>query len=132
MAHKQAETLSITENASGLSVMKILFVENHRVFANLTAKRLLSTHTVTIVPSLACARNTLMTERFDIILIDYDLDDGKGIDLISELKDLPDRPKMIAISSHDFGNSALQNAGADAVCSKQNIQNIESVISRIS
>jgi len=112
--------------------MKVLFVENHRVFANLTAKRLLSSHAVTIVPSLALAREALETEQFDIVLVDYDLDDGKGTDLVSELRDISNHPKMIAVSSHAEGNAALKNAGADAICSKQDFQTIESIISQVS
>ena len=105
--------------------MKVLFVENHRVFANLTTKRLLSSHIVTIVPSLVLAREALETENFDIVLVDYDLDDGKGTDLVIKLQDITNRPKVIAVSSHGEGNTALQHAGADAICCKQDIQSIE-------
>lgn len=111
--------------------MKILFVENHKVFANLTAKRLLSLHTVTIVPSLALAREALKIEKFDVVLVDYDLDDGKGTDLVRELQEQTKRPKVIAVSSHNEGNAALKHAGADAICSKQDFPNIDSVISQI-
>ena len=111
--------------------MKVLFVENHRVFANLTTKRLLSSHIVTVVPNLALAREALETENFDIVLVDYDLDDGKGTDLVLKLQDISNRPKVIAVSSHDEGNAALKHAGADAICCKQDIQSIESVISQV-
>lgn len=111
--------------------MKILFVENHRVFAGLTSKRLLSSHAVTIVPNLVLAREKLETGHFDIVLVDYDLDDGKGTDLILMLRDTVNRPKIIAISSHTEGNAALKNAGADAVCRKQDFPGIEAVISRV-
>lgn len=112
--------------------MKILFVENHPVFARLTAKRLLSSHLVRIVPSVSLALKSLETEHFDVILIDYDLDDGKGTDLILKLPDMVNRPKIIAVSSHAEGNAALIEAGANAVCCKQDFQKIESVISTIS
>ena len=111
--------------------MKILFVENHRVFANLITKRLLSSHIVTIVPSLALAGEALETENFDIVLVDYDLDDGKGTDLVLKLQETSNRPKVIAVSSHSEGNMALKHAGADAICCKQDIQSIESVISQV-
>lgn len=108
--------------------MRILYVENHPVFARLIAGRLLSMHDVTIVPSLALAGEELENNRFDVILIDYDLDDGKGAELVSDLQNQPQRPKIIAVSAHETGNTAMQTAGADAVCAKADIQTIDFVI----
>ena len=69
---------------------------------------------------------------FDVILVDYDLDDGKGADLIAELHGVDARPVLIGVSSHDRGNTAMAAAGADGICGKMDFRNIESVIARAS
>jgi len=64
-------------------------------------------------------------------MLDYDLDDGKGTELVCEIICRPSRPQLIATSSHLFGNQALLDAGADAVCSKMDFANIEQVIASL-
>jgi CheY-like chemotaxis protein len=48
--------------------MKVLYVENHARFAEVTAAQFLATHEVTVVPSLAEARHTLKENTFDVVL----------------------------------------------------------------
>ncbi len=108
--------------------MNILWVENHDRFSRLAVKTFLVGHTVVVVPSLASARQALASEMFDLVLLDYDLDDGKGIELVAEIKALPRRPGLIATSSHVFGNQSLLEAGADAVCGKTEFTRIGQVI----
>ena len=59
--------------------------ENHAVFADLVSRQFLSAHEVTFVPSLAEARRFLATGSFGAVLVDFDLDDGKGDELVREL-----------------------------------------------
>lgn len=110
------------------AALKILFVENHIRFAAVTVKAFLSSHQVTVVPSIQGAHEFLTAERFDVVLVDYDLEDGKGDELLSHLQTYPTRPIVIAVSSHAPGNQALLQAGADATCSKMDFKNIEAVI----
>ena len=98
--------------------MKILFVENHAVFAAQVSRQFLSAHTLDVVPSLAAARQALETHEYDLLLVDYDLDDGKGDELVRACQTLIPGTNIIAVSSHDAGNAALVRAGACAVCSK--------------
>jgi DNA-binding response OmpR family regulator len=111
--------------------MKILFVENHERFAKLVVKKLLAAHNVIVVPSLQLARQELDKETFDVVLIDYDLDDGKGSTLVGELAHKTGRPYLIAVSSHMKGNNALLKAGVDAVCCKEEIAKIESMLNNL-
>lgn len=110
--------------------MKILFVENHARFAVITVKAFLSSHEVEVVPNMALAREALLANRFDAVLIDYDLDDGKGAELIADIQKQASRPIIIAVSSHAAGNDILLQAGADAVCSKMQFKDIEDVIAQ--
>jgi DNA-binding response OmpR family regulator len=65
--------------------MKILYVENHAVFAANVTSQFLSQHSVTVAPSLADAHRALGSGSFDLLLVDYDLDDGKVDALVRQL-----------------------------------------------
>lgn len=110
---------------------KILWVENHAAFARIAVKQFLHQHTVTVVPSIATARQTLSNGDFDVILVDYDLDDGKGTELLMEICARSPNAKVIATSSHDRGNSLLLAAGAQSVCSKMAFSKISQVIHEV-
>jgi hypothetical protein len=67
--------------------MRILFVEDHRVFAETVVAQFLSDHEVEIAESVATARNAVMTgPAFDVVLVDYDLPDGKGTEVVRQLR----------------------------------------------
>lgn len=71
-----------------------------------------------IAPSLCEAREQLRAGAFDAVLVDFDLDDGKGDVLVRELKDTRFSGRIVGISSHEQGNAALLAAGAHASCPK--------------
>jgi atypical dual specificity phosphatase len=108
--------------------MKILFVENHAVFAANVIRQFLPQHSVTVEPSLSAARQALEAGSFDLLLVDYDLDDGKGDELVKELTISGKAVTVIGVSSHEEGNIALLRAGAVAICSKMEFDRIQSVM----
>jgi len=83
--------------------MKILLVENHGEFVAVVVPAFLAAHEVTTVTSLDAARAAVAAGRFDAILVDYDLDGGKGDKLVSWLAAARVATPVIAISSHDVG-----------------------------
>lgn len=111
--------------------MNILYVENHAVFAENVKRQFLSRHLVTIVPSLSAARQMLKDGIFDLLLVDYDLDDGKGDVLVRELRASGCRTVIIGVSSHNEGNTALVQAGANAVCGKTEFDQIQLVMNNL-
>ena len=111
--------------------MKILFVENHQVFAKIVVTQFLSHYEVTQVPTVTRAISLLQQNSYDLLLVDYDLDDGKGDQVVHMAKQLVPKPRIIGISSHERGNSNLRDAGADATCSKMHFAEIGSVISNL-
>lgn len=111
--------------------MRILFVENHARFAEIVVRQFLAEHEVTITGTLAGARALLADTQFEVVLLDYDLDDGKGDVLLPELKALNPPPWVVAASSHAAGNEALQRAGADVVCSKTDFARIQVVLTNL-
>ena len=108
--------------------MNILYVEHHAVFAANVVRRFLSQHSVTVAPSLSAARLALEAGSFDLLLVDYDLDDGKGEEFVRECRTAHPRLPIVAVSSHAEGNAALVRAGASAVCSKMEFDRIQQVI----
>ncbi len=58
--------------------MRVLFVENHAELAEAVVSQFLGGHDVVVVPTIAEAKRRLVDARFDVALVDYDLDDGKG------------------------------------------------------
>lgn len=108
--------------------MRVLWVENHAVFARLAQRQFLAAHEVTVVPSIEEAKRALASGTFDAVLVDYDLDDGKGSMLVELVCQSPNRPIVLAASSHDEGNKLLLAAGADACCPKLRFDQIEAVL----
>ena len=108
--------------------MKILFVENHAIFANQVINSFLSEHEVTVVPSLAAARVNLDKHRYEIIFVDYDLDDGKGAELVRELRAKESNVRIIGVSAREDGNKALLEAGANHICSKMKFDRIRELL----
>lgn len=111
--------------------MKILYVENHAIFAEQVCRQFLSDHEVTVVSSLAAARQALAAEIYELLIVDYDLDDGKGDELVRACRVLRPDLKIIAASSHEAGNAALLKAGASAVCGKMEFDKIARVIKNL-
>jgi DNA-binding NarL/FixJ family response regulator len=111
--------------------VNILYVENHAVFAANATHQFLSFDTVTVVPTIDGARGQLAVKNFDLLLVDYDLDDGKGDQLIREIRASGNITPIIGVSSHDQGNKALSQAGASAICSKMQFENIQKVIKSV-
>lgn len=111
--------------------MNILYLENHAVFAEQVTRQFLAAYHVTVVPSLSAARNAFAQGNYDLILSDYDLDDGKGEEFVRECRMSCPELSIIAVSSHDDGNAALTRAGASAVCSKMEFDHIQAIIAHI-
>jgi DNA-binding NtrC family response regulator len=108
--------------------MKILYVENHAIFASQVCQQFLSEHVVRVVSSLAAARQALASSSYELLLVDYDLDDGKGDELVWACHVLHPTLRIIAVSAHEAGNAALLKAGACAVCGKMEFDKIQDVI----
>ena len=105
--------------------MKILYVENHARFARIVVASFLSAHDVEVQPSVATALEALASRSYDAVLVDYDLDDGKGDAVVRAAMQLTPRPRIVAVSAHDAGNAALLAAGAHASCPKLKFAEVE-------
>lgn len=94
----------------------------------MAGRQFLGGHQLTVVPSVAGAKAALLAGEFDAVLVDYDLDDGKGTEVVAFLRQLEPRLHVIAVSAHADGNAALLAAGADATCPKTRFAGIEAAL----
>jgi DNA-binding response OmpR family regulator len=94
-------------------------------------QQFLSAHAVRVVPTLAASLDALGAGDYDLLIVDYDLDDGKGDELVRSCRVLYPKLKIIAGSAHQAGNTALLQAGASAVCGKMEFDKIQSVIDQL-
>jgi DNA-binding response OmpR family regulator len=116
-----------------LVVMRVLFVEDQRVFAETVASRFLAEHQVDIAESVAAARAAFLADpRYDVALIDYDLPDGKGTEVVLYLRAARFRGRIVAVSAKDDGNRELRAAGAHEICRKAELHGIAAVLQRLS
>jgi ActR/RegA family two-component response regulator len=103
--------------------VRVLFVENDAVFARVVVQEFLAEHDVTIVATIADALRVL-DEPFAAVLVDYDLDDGKGTVVVQALRRRGFGGRIVGVSSHQPGNTALVAAGAHGACSKMTFDEI--------
>ncbi len=108
--------------------MKILFAEHHRAFARSVTERFLRDHEVTIVSTLAAAVAYLARSAFDVVLVDDDLDDRQGSELVRHARASGFFGRIVGTSAHEDGNRRLLDAGADAVCGKTDFARIRELL----
>ena len=108
--------------------MKILFVEDNARFARVAVTSFLAEHEIRIVAEVATALRVLQEESFDALLVDYDLPDGKGASVVKFAASVVPAPFIVAVSSHDVGNAALKEAGANEICSKMRFSSINAIL----
>ncbi len=114
-----------------MSALDILFVENHSVFARTVIDAFLAEHAVEVVASIAAASEAFARREYDVALVDFDLDDGKGDEFVARVRASGSGMLLIGVSSHAAGNGALLRAGADATCAKLDFAQIGDTLERL-
>ncbi len=109
--------------------MNILLVENHAVFAQTVTRLFLIDHQVRTVATIVEALAAVTTETFQVALIDFDLDDGQGDELVRQLRARGFPGRLVGISARQEGNEAPVAAGANACCPKSQFHTIARFLS---
>ena len=112
-------------------LVKVLLIENHQVFARTVVDLFLKNHSVTVVPTVMEALDTHRAAVFDVVLLDYDLDDFKGDVFLKRVRARGDTIPVVAISAKPDGNAALLAAGANTVCQKADFHAIAKILDRL-
>lgn len=108
--------------------MQILFVDNHPELTTTVTRSFLANDDVVVEPTIAEAKAKVAESSFDVILVDYELDDGKGDELVRWLLASRANSKIVGVSARDVGNEALLAAGAHAICPKLRFSQIQTVL----
>jgi DNA-binding NarL/FixJ family response regulator len=90
--------MSAPHLTNGLS---ILLVEDHHVFADVLAERLRAEPSIAgveVAYSLAEARSAVGRIRPDVVLLDFQLAEECGLDLLQDIDRLPERPDVLVLS----------------------------------
>ena len=96
--------------------MKILIVENERKVAQFVAQALNEqSYTTFIANSCRAARDALADSPYDAIVLDLGLDDGDGLDLLSEWRRHGFHEPVLILSARDAVQDRVRglNLGAD-------------------
>jgi len=65
---------------------------------------------------------------FDLILLDVELTDGSGLDLIRDLDEVEYMPQVVIFSAHEVGNEIAQKVKAALVKSRDSRKELINVI----
>ena len=111
---------------------RLLYVETRARFAQVVCREYLADADVTVVASMAEAERAATAGRdFDAILADYDLKDGTGTALVLSLRAKGVKAPIIAVAAHEFGNQSMLRAGANAICEKMNLEQVQAVLAAV-
>jgi DNA-binding NtrC family response regulator len=88
---------------------------------------------VLLAADLKTARKHLAAQEADIVLLDVQLPDGYGPDLLAETAQLPNRPPIIMITAHgkiDMAVEAMKNGAHDFIQKPIKFERLEQSIKR--
>lgn len=111
--------------------MRILLVESHETFAQVVVGAFLREHEVTIHNTVLGAQHEFDVGGFDVVLVDYDLADFKGSELVKYIRKSGYDIHIIGISARDECNDLLLAAGASEVCNKMNFDRIGEMLDKL-
>jgi len=112
----------------------ILLVDDEKNARNNIGKYLESEgYEVLLAADLKTARKHLSAQEADIVLLDVQLPDGYGPDLLAETAQLPNRPPIIMITAHgkiEMAVEAMKNGAHDFIQKPIKFERLESSIRR--
>ncbi len=90
----------------------LLIVDDDQVFArSLVALARREGHSAQIASSLAAAQRCLSDDRFDLVVLDLDLPDGSGIELLNQI-DATSATRVVIVTAHPTLDSAMRVANS--------------------
>jgi DNA-binding response OmpR family regulator len=82
--------------------VRVLLVEDEVRLADNIARGLRqAAHAVDVADRLSAAHDRLATERYDVLVLDVNLPDGSGFDLVTDLRARPDSLPILLLTARD-------------------------------
>jgi signal transduction histidine kinase/NO-binding membrane sensor protein with MHYT domain/DNA-binding response OmpR family regulator len=103
---------------------KILHIEDDKDISNIVSRVLANICETEITDSVATAKKLLKKSKYDLVIIDINLTDGSGYQLISFLEDNNFRIPIVILSVDEANQSISKNIAASLVKSKISNQDL--------
>jgi DNA-binding response OmpR family regulator len=116
---------------AGGGIPKILHVEDDVDVLQVVATILAGQATLVPAESLRQAQNLLTTQRFDLVLLDINLPDGSGLDLLPLINQLTPPPPVTIFSANDVDAHILDKVASALVKSQTSNTLLFETISRL-
>jgi DNA-binding response OmpR family regulator len=111
---------------------RILHVEDDPDVARVTQLLLRDVGDVVVATDLASGRAAMLATRFDLLLLDVELPDGSGLDLLPLARSAQDRPvPVIVFSADQVSEDAARAVEATLVKSRVSSDELAQTIQRI-
>ena len=107
---------------------RILHVEDDPIIFEMVRVLLRGEVDLVLAPSLSEAHQKLREDVYDLILLDVELSDGSGLDLIRDLDEVEYMPQIVIFSSNEVGPEVAQKVKAALVKSKDNRDELINII----
>ncbi|PVA07592.1 CHASE domain-containing protein [Thalassorhabdomicrobium marinisediminis] len=115
-----------TDKADGPH-FKVLHLEDDRDFAEIVRKGLGDRAQMTSVMTIAAARIAMQADTFDLVVIDWDLPDGHGGELLDDVGRLQPQARIISLSATE---SSVRDLRVDQEIIKSRA-NLDDIVSRM-
>ncbi|MGD8784719.1 MAG: PAS domain S-box protein [Thioalkalispiraceae bacterium] len=107
---------------------RILHVEDDPIIFEMVRVLLRGEVDLVLAPTLSEAQQKLRQDVYDLILLDVELTDGSGLDLIRDLDEVEYMPQVVIFSSNEVGPDVAQKVKAALVKSKDSRHELINVI----
>lgn len=107
---------------------RILHVEDDPAIYEMVRVLLRGHVELVLAPNLAQAHKKLSEEVFDLILLDIELTDGSGLDLIRDLDEVEYMPQVVIFSANEVSSDVARKVKAALVKSKDSRKELINVI----
>jgi two-component system invasion response regulator UvrY len=134
MSLKLTETSMESANEGSPVVKRFLIIEDHPLFSSALAHQVTGMFfdaEIVECPNIDEARLRLQNERFDLALLDLQLEDRSGLEIISDLRFASDPPPVLIVSSHvqpDFVRRCLSRGASGYVTKSSSRKELEDAI----
>jgi DNA-binding response OmpR family regulator len=128
----QKRLINAVKQAAGANRLpRVLHVEDendvHKVVSMILREHCVLTWTTT----LSASKEALLTENFDLVLLDINLPDGSGLDLLEIIENRITPPRVVIFSAHEVTDEYAKKVNKVLVKSKTNMLHLANVIKNI-